>query len=679
MKVNIFIKVTGIVLAAVVITCLGMFFVSSHFVGKGFDTEARDNITLFQRVVEKQVEAEKEDLFQATSSLAHNPAVIDAVAKRDAATLKALLRKQLDIHKVDSILASDEKGIILVRAHDDKAGDSGLNLISLASALKDKPIVGIERGNVVKFGVRAAVPIKQNGVIVGALAIGDSLSGDKFVDGIKALTGMETTIFDMDTRASTTVMKEGKRAVGTKMDNPKVLETVLQKGQSFHSSNVILGKPYETAYWPLKDINGKTEGMFFIGKERRIIEETKNGITWAMLLGGAVLSVVLGIGGLFFARSLANPLARTAEFASKIAGGDLNQKLDVHRADEIGSLAETLRHMVDTLKTMISESEQKSKEAAQLAEEASRATAVAENALKQAAQAKREGLLQAAGKLEQVVGVVSSAAQDLSSQIDQARRGADHQSQRVAETATAMEEMNATVLEVAQNAGRAAETSETARKNAIQGAQVVAQAVSGISEVQKTSEELKQDMAALGRQADGIGNILSVITDIADQTNLLALNAAIEAARAGDAGRGFAVVADEVRKLAEKTMTATKEVGDAIRGIQTGTRKSITGVDRSVETIQKATSLAEESGEALRTIVGLVEASSDQVRSIATAAEQQSATSEEINRSVEDISRISNDTADAMSRSAQAVADLSHQAQTLMNLTDQLRAEGQEG
>jgi methyl-accepting chemotaxis protein len=241
-----------------------------------------------------------------------------------------------------------------------------------------------------------------------------------------------------------------------------------------------------------------------------------------------------------------------------------------------------------------------------------------------------------------------------------------------------MEEMNATVLEVAHNASRAAETSENARKNATHGAQIVAQVVAGINEVQRSSEELKTNMAALGRQADGIGTILSVISDIADQTNLLALNAAIEAARAGDAGRGFAVVADEVRKLAEKTMTATKEVGDAIRGIQDGTHKNILGVDRSVEHIQKATTLAQDSGQALQTIVGLVESSSDQVRSIATAAEQQSATSEEINRSVDDISRISNDTANAMSHASTAVVELARQAQTLKNLTNQLRSEGQQ-
>lgn len=367
MKLNIFVKVTGMVLTAVIVSSVSLFLVSNYFVGRGFDTEARDNITLFQRVVEKQVEAEKTDLAQTTQALAARAAVVEAVAKRDAKALKALLKHQLDIHKVDTILATDEKGVCIVRAHDEKAGDSVLNLLSVASALKDKPMVGIERGNVVKFAIRAAYPIKHNGEIIGSVAVGNSLTGEKFVDEIKDLTGMEVTIFDQDTRAATTVMKEGQRAIGTKMDNPKVLESVLQKGESFHATNVILGKPYETAYWPLKDGNGKTEGMFFIGKERKVIEATKSSITQLMLLAGVAICVIMGAVGLFFARSLATPLKRTADFATKVAGGELNEKLDVQRTDEIGSLADTLRHMVDTLKRMIAESEQKSHEAAQLA------------------------------------------------------------------------------------------------------------------------------------------------------------------------------------------------------------------------------------------------------------------------------------------------------------------------
>jgi methyl-accepting chemotaxis protein len=292
---------------------------------------------------------------------------------------------------------------------------------------------------------------------------------------------------------------------------------------------------------------------------------------------------------------------------------------------------------------------------------------------KQAAESSAEGMKLAADQLEKVVEVVSSASEELSAQVEQCSRGTETQSARVAETATAMEQMNATVLEVAKNASQAAESSAHARTKAEDGAKIVAQVVSGISTMQSVSFTMKEDMGALGKQAEGIGQVMSVISDIADQTNLLALNAAIEAARAGDAGRGFAVVADEVRKLAEKTMTATKEVGEAINGIQAGTRKNLENVERAVVTVEEATGLAKQSGEALQEIVQLVEVATDQVRSIAAASEEQSAASEEINRSIEEINRISSESASAMGQSAQAVGDLAGQAGNLRGLIEKMK------
>jgi methyl-accepting chemotaxis protein len=284
-------------------------------------------------------------------------------------------------------------------------------------------------------------------------------------------------------------------------------------------------------------------------------------------------------------------------------------------------------------------------------------------------------IAQAAAAANTVSDQVASASEELAAQIEQSSKGSDEQRARTTEAATAMEEMNSTVMEVARSAGTAADLADQAKQKAQQGAELVNQVVTTISSVEQQATTLKTDMTELGRQAEGIGQIMNVISDIADQTNLLALNAAIEAARAGDAGRGFAVVADEVRKLAEKTMTATKEVGDAIRAVQDSAQKNIRNTEATTQAIQESTGLAHKSGEALRDIVGMVDQTADHVRGIATASEEQSAASEEISRSTEEINRIASETAEAMLQSGQAVSDLARLAGELKGIINNMNHE----
>jgi methyl-accepting chemotaxis protein len=268
---------------------------------------------------------------------------------------------------------------------------------------------------------------------------------------------------------------------------------------------------------------------------------------------------------------------------------------------------------------------------------------------------------------------LAGASQELSSQVEQVSRGAEMQRSRVESTASAMTEMNSTVLEVARSAGQASEQSELTRNKANDGAELVGKVVHSINLVNTVATTLQGNMRELGHQAESIGGVMNVISDIADQTNLLALNAAIEAARAGEAGRGFAVVADEVRKLAEKTMSATQEVGASITAIQQSAHTNITEVGNAAKAITEATELANSSGQALTEIVTLASANSQVVTSIATAAEEQSATSEEINRAIEEINSVVGETTDGMVQASKAVQELSQMAQELNRVMGELQ------
>lgn len=282
-------------------------------------------------------------------------------------------------------------------------------------------------------------------------------------------------------------------------------------------------------------------------------------------------------------------------------------------------------------------------------------------------------MLSVANQASEISDRVAAASEELSAQVEQVSRGADMQRERVETTASAMTEMNATVLEVARSAGQASDQSEGTRLKAEEGSALVAQVVKSIHLVNTVASGMAVNMEELGKQAESIGSVMGVISDIADQTNLLALNAAIEAARAGEYGRGFAVVADEVRKLAENTMSATQEVGANITAIQQSTHKNMDAMGEAVKAVTEATELANSSGTALSEIVELATANSSVVSSIATAAEEQSATSEEINRSIDEINRIVAETAEGMVQSSSAVQDLSRMAQELRRVMEALR------
>lgn len=354
--------------------------------------------------------------------------------------------------------------------------------------------------------------------------------------------------------------------------------------------------------------------------------------------------------------------------ARRVVEGDYNVDDGGKKQGVYGAIVE----MVGALETNIKKAELESKNAYEATTKAEEAMKKAE-AANQEATYKAETLLKVADRLEELGNIVSAASTELSAQIAQSDRDAGETASRLSEVATAMNEMNATVQEVAKNASSASQASADTKTKAAEGAQVVERSLRCIESVQQFSLELKEDMIRLNEHARSIDQIMGVISDIADQTNLLALNAAIEAARAGEAGRGFAVVADEVRKLAEKTMASTNDVGNAIKTIQESAAKSTASVDNAVVQIEEATQFANESGRALEEIVANADATADQVNAIATASEEQSAVSEEINQSITQCNDMSGQIAEAMREAAKAVSDLAQEAQNLTELINEMK------
>lgn len=360
------------------------------------------------------------------------------------------------------------------------------------------------------------------------------------------------------------------------------------------------GESYLALSLPLRGLNWHLVAEV---PESQIYAEVRETVWLTSLIGGAVALVSLLL-VVLLARGIVRPIRQVTAALVAIGdgGGDLSHRLDDTRRDELGDLAKGFNRFLDSQRKLIGEVLSTS-----------------------------EQLRTAVG---QVIHVVVSTAE---------RSG--KQQEMTEMVATAVHEMGLTVQDIARNAGEAAQASQSARHEALEARQVVQRSIAHIEGMSGEIGTAAEAVSQLAEEVASIDQVLAVIRSISEQTNLLALNAAIEAARAGEMGRGFAVVADEVRTLAQRTQVSTGEIQQMIQRLKQGTGTAVESMHAGQVATGTGVESSQRTGDSLSTITGQVERISDMNLQVATATEEQSAVTEEINRNVQGISDLARATA----------------------------------
>ena len=427
--------------------------------------------------------------------------------------------------------------------------------------------------------------------------------------------------------AFVTPIKEGNQITGYQSVRLRPEEKYVKTASAFYKR---LWKPMPLWRRLLSKLRPALMGRIWLGN----IASVLTGALIALAAGGS-LSPALIIGllamlitGGVFAKLIARPWQQAVEQSKSIIDNPVTQHVYSGRHDELGQLQMVMRMQQVQQETVV-------------------------------------------WRINDAIGSLQNAAAQAMSATRQVETDMDRQKSEVEQVATAMNEMSATVQEVARNTAFTADATGTADNDVRNGKQVVDRTIVDINNLAGKVEEAVGVIQNLAGDSKQIGGVVDVIRGIAEQTNLLALNAAIEAARAGEQGRGFAVVADEVRTLASRTQNSTAEIQQMVQDLQTAAENAVTVMEQGQAVAQMSVDQAAKAGESLSAITRSVDTISDMSNQIATAAEEQSAVSDEINQNIVNINNAAEHTLNVTRDSTQANHRLNGEINKLKDMVKQ--------